>query len=167
MNNAKNVGFKKGLKFNFGVLLGSFIIVILCLLCTSVLYNMIPKIQFPMKILGAAYMVYLIVKILLPSKNSDIKKNSGSFLIAILLSLTNPKAILFLITVISIYILPNYSEISMLLIFVFILALFGFIATVCWALFGSLFSMILIKYEQTSKIIMAILLLYCTISLFL
>jgi threonine/homoserine/homoserine lactone efflux protein len=167
MNNAKNVGFKRGLKFNFGVLLGSFIVIILCLLFTSVLYNMIPKIQFPMKILGAAYMVYLIVKIMLPSKNTDIKNSNGNFLIGVLLSITNPKAIIFLITIISMYILPYYNKTQILLIFAFILTLFGFMATVCWALFGSLFSMFLTKYERTSKMIMVILLLYCAISLFM
>jgi hypothetical protein len=30
MNNAKNVGFKERLKFNLGVLLGIFILIILC-----------------------------------------------------------------------------------------------------------------------------------------
>jgi threonine/homoserine/homoserine lactone efflux protein len=167
MNNANYVGFKKGLKFNFSVLLGCFILTILCLFFTTVLYGMLPKIQFPMKILGVAYMVYLIVKILLPSKKSDNNKNQEKFLIGIFLSLTNPKAILFLITVISIYILPNYHEMSILLIFAFLLTLFGFIATICWALFGSLFIRILNKYEKVSKIIMSILLLYCAISLFL
>jgi threonine/homoserine/homoserine lactone efflux protein len=167
MNNAKNVGFKKGLKFNFGVLIGGFIITVLCLLFTTLLYNMIPKIQFPMKILGAAYMVYLIVKIMMPSKNADIKNTRGSFLIGLILSLTNPKAIIFLLTVTSMYILPYYNEIPVLLLFAFILTLFGFTATICWALFGSLFSMVIIKYERTSKIIMTILLLYCAISLFL
>ena len=167
MNNAKNVGFKKGLKFNFGVLAGSFTIITLCLLFSTALYNMIPNIQFPMKILGAAYMVYLIVKIMAPSKNSDVKNTNGSFLIGVLLALTNPKAIIFLITVISMYILPHYNEKPILLIFAFMLALSAFIATVCWALFGSLFSMVFNKYEKASKIIMAILLLYCAISLFL
>jgi threonine/homoserine/homoserine lactone efflux protein len=167
MNNAKNAGFKKGLKFNFGVLAGSFIIVILCLLFSTLLYNMIPKIQFPMKILGAAYMVYLIVKITLPSKINNTGNNNGSFLIGVLLSLTNPKAIIFLITVISMYILPYYNEISVLFIFTLLMTLFAFTATICWALFGSLFSLVLDKYVKTSKIIMSILLLYCAISLFL
>ena len=167
MNNAKNVGFKKGLKFNFGVLAGSFTIIILCLLFSTALFNMIPNIQFPMKILGAAYMVYLIFKIMMPSKIAEVKNSNGSFLVAIFLSLINPKAIIFLITVISMYILPYYTEIPMLLIFAFIITLFAFTSTICWALFGSLFSMVLSKYEKTSKIIMAVLLLYCAISLFL
>jgi cysteine/O-acetylserine efflux protein len=68
-------------------------------------------------------------------KDKD-NKNQGSFLIGILLSLTNPKAILFLITVISIYILPNYHEMPVLIIFAFILTLLGFTATVCYATLG-------------------------------
>jgi threonine/homoserine/homoserine lactone efflux protein len=120
-----------------------------------------------MKILGAAYMIYLIIKILMPSKTSDGNNKKGSFLIGILISSTNPKAIIFLITVGSMYILPYYNETHILMIFSVFLTVLGFSATVCWALFGSLFSLVLNKYERTSKIIMALLLLYCAVSLFL
>jgi len=93
MNNAKNVGFKKGIIFNFGIITGFFIVMILCLIFSSVLYTVIPKIQLPMKILGAAYMIYLIVKIIIPAKEQYIKNNNGSFLIGALLQLINPKII--------------------------------------------------------------------------
>jgi len=167
MNNAKTVGFKKGLTFNLGVLLGGFLIITICLLFSTVLYNLIPKVQFPMKILGAVYMVYLIIIINRSSNNNEIKNNNGKFLIAVFLSISNPKAILFLITVTSVYILPYYNKINTLMIFALFLTILGFTATICWALFGSLFSKVLDKYEKTSKIIMSILLLYCVVSLFL
>ncbi|MDR3240039.1 MAG: LysE family transporter [Clostridiales bacterium] len=62
MNNAKNVGFKKSIPFNLGIFTGFSVVMILCLIFSTVLYTIIPKIQLPMKILGAAYMVYLIKK---------------------------------------------------------------------------------------------------------
>jgi threonine/homoserine/homoserine lactone efflux protein len=66
MNNAKNVGFRKGIHFNLGIFAGFFVVMILCLLFSAVLYTIVPKIQLPMKILGAGYMVYLISKGLIP-----------------------------------------------------------------------------------------------------
>jgi threonine/homoserine/homoserine lactone efflux protein len=42
-----------------------------------------------MKILGAAYMVYLVIKTFVPSKAHEIKNNNGSFLIGALLQLIN------------------------------------------------------------------------------
>ena len=78
MNNAKRLGFKRGIKFNFGILIGSFFVMLLCLFFSSFLYNVIPKVQFPMKILGAAYMIYLIIKTIIPSQKGNVKENDGS-----------------------------------------------------------------------------------------
>jgi len=167
MNNAKNVGFKKGLTFNFGMFTGIFTVMILCLVFSSVLYSMVPKIQFPMKILGASYIVYLIIKTLLPQKEHEIKNEKNSFLVGALLQLINPKLIIYGITAISSFILPYYRELPILILFSFFLALAGFISIICWALFGSLFSKLFTNHKTVLNIIMVILLLYCIVSLFL
>jgi threonine/homoserine/homoserine lactone efflux protein len=167
MNNAKNVGFKKAVKFNFGILVGSLLVMGLCLAFSSILFNLVPKIQFPMKILGAAYLLYLIVKTLLPPKEHKTINANGSFVIGIVLQLINPKLILFGITVMSSYILPYYKELPVLIMFVVVITIIGFTATLCWALFGSLFSVLFFKHKKMLDIIMALLLLYCAISLFL
>jgi threonine/homoserine/homoserine lactone efflux protein len=167
MNNAKNAGFKKGMAFNWGIFAGIFVIMILCLIFSTVLYMVIPKIQFTMKILGAVYMVYLIIKTLIPSKEHEIKNNNGSFLIGALLQLINPKIVIYGITAISSYILPFYNKIPELLLFALLLSFVGFTGTICWALFGSLFSVLFNKHGKILNIIMAVLLLYCVVSLFL
>jgi cysteine/O-acetylserine efflux protein len=167
MNNARNVGFKKGIKFNFGILVGSFFVMVLCLWFSFFLYKVVTKVQFPMKILGAIYMVYLIIKTIVPSKENKIRDNNGSFIIGALLQLINPKVIFFGIMIMSSYILPHYQEILTLILFVFFITIIGFIATVCWALFGSLFNVLFYKHKKIIDIIMVILLLYCAISLFL
>jgi len=167
MNNAKNVGFRKGIKFNFGILVGSLFIMVLCLWFSSFLYKVVPKVQFPMKILGTLYMVYLIIKTIVPSKENKIRDNNGSFIIGALLQLINPKVILFGIMVMSSYILPNYQGVPTLILFVFSIALVGFTATLCWALFGSVFKVVFCKQKKLIDIIMVVLLLYCAISLFI
>jgi threonine/homoserine/homoserine lactone efflux protein len=167
MNNAKNVGFKKGIIFNFGILVGFFVVMILCLIFSTVLYTLVPKIQLPMKILGAAYMLYLIIKTFVPSKKHEIKNNNGSFLVGALLQLINPKIIIYGITAMSSYILVYYKGLPVLVFFAFLLAFVGFTGTICWALFGSLFNKMFNKHGKLLNIIMAILLLYCAVSLFL
>jgi threonine/homoserine/homoserine lactone efflux protein len=166
MNNAKTVGFKKGIIFNLGIFAGFSVVMILCLIFSTVLYTIIPKIQLPMKILGAVYMIYLVVKTIIPSKEHEIKNNNGSFIIGALLQLINPKIIIYGITAMSSYILPYYKEIPVLILFAFLLSLVGFTGTICWALFGSLFSILFNKHGKILNIVMAILLLYCAISLF-
>jgi len=167
MNNAKNVGFKKGLIFNFGMFAGLFIVMILCLIFSSVLFTMVPKIQFPMKILGALYMLYLIIKTFLPQKEHEINSGKNGFLVGAFLQLINPKLIVYGVTAISSYILPHYSELPILILFSFILAFVGFISILCWALFGSLFSKLFSEHKTLLNIIMAALLLYCIVSLFI
>jgi threonine/homoserine/homoserine lactone efflux protein len=167
MNNAKNVGFKKGIVFNFGILTGFFIVMLLCLLFSKVLYTTVPKIELPMKILGAAYMLYLIIKTIFPSKKHEVKNNRGSFFVGALLQLINPKIILYGITAMSSYIFPYYQDMIILIAFAFLLAFVGFTGTICWALFGSAVSIILEKHERIINSIMVLLLLYCAVSLFL
>jgi threonine/homoserine/homoserine lactone efflux protein len=167
MNNAKNVGFVKGIKFNYGVFVGSVLVMLLCLLFSAFLYNTVPKIQLPMKILGALYMAYLIYKTLAPSKNHETKNREGSFLIGVVLQGINPKAFLYGITAMSSFILPYFDKIPILILFTFLLSFVGFTATICWALFGSLFSLLFSKHGNILNIIMAVLLLYCIISLFI
>jgi threonine/homoserine/homoserine lactone efflux protein len=172
MNNAKTVGFRKGLPFNFGVFAGFLLVMLLCLLFSTALYTVVPKIQIPMKILGASYMVYLSVNILIKtfgsSKKREIKNANAGFLIAMALQLINPKIIIGGLTAMPAYILPYYSgNIPMLLFFAFLLAFIGFSGTVCWAAFGSLFSVLFNKHGKILNVTMAALLLYCAVSLFL
>jgi threonine/homoserine/homoserine lactone efflux protein len=167
MNNAKNVGFKKGIVFNLGILAGFFVVMILCLIFSTVLYALVPKIQLPMKILGAAYMAYLMIKTVVPSRTHEVRNTNGSFLIGALLQLINPKIIIYGITAMSSYILVYYHAVPALVFFAFFLAFVGFTGTLCWALFGSIFSMMFNKHGKILNVIMAALLLYCAVSLFL
>ena len=167
MNNAKNVGFRKGFPFILGIFTGTFIIMNLCLLFSVFLYSAVPKIQFPMKLLGAAYMAYLILKTLIPSKNHEARHSSGKYIAGALLQLVNPKLMLYGMTTMSSFILPHYSNPPVLILFSFLLSVVGFSSLVCWSLFGSLFSMLFNKHGKVLNIIMALLLLYCIIALFL
>jgi threonine/homoserine/homoserine lactone efflux protein len=167
MNLAAKVGFKKCMPFYFGFLTGFTIVMFLCLLFSSVLYAVVPKIQFPMKIVSAAYMVYLAIITVLPLKSQEIKNNNGNFFIGALLQFINVKIILYGITAISSYILPYYKSLPVLIAFVCLLSFVGGTTTLCWALFGSVFSRLFNKHGKILNIIMAILLLYCAVSLFL
>jgi threonine/homoserine/homoserine lactone efflux protein len=166
MNNARNVGLRKAVRFNFGIFAGFFTVMILCMLFSTVLFNVVPKIQFPMKIAGAVYLAYLIVKTLLPHKDSEIKDSGGGFLTGAVLQVINPKGILFGITTASSFILPHYHDKAILLLFAFGMALTALLSTLCWAVFGSLFSLVFSRHGKILNIVMAALLLYCAVSLF-
>lgn len=169
MLSANNYGFKKTIKFCLGVGTGFFGIMLLCSYFNLLLKNTIPEIEFYMIIFGSIYMLYLAIKIIFSkekSKENDDKKING-FYAGMLLQFINPKVILYGITAISTFIIPFYNSNYSLILYSLFLALIGFVGTVCWSLFGSLFQRFLTRYKSQFNIVMALLLLYSAVSIFL
>ncbi|MFD9625717.1 LysE family transporter [Peribacillus muralis] len=164
---ANKYGFKRTLKFCFGVGAGFFVIMILSSYFNLLLKNFIPKIELIMTILAALYMLYLASKII-KSKNNE-KDDDGDknnrFLSGMLLQFINPKGILYGITAVSTFIIPYYTSNTSLLFFSLFLAFIGFLSTMSWSMFGSLFQRFLTKYSRQFNIIMALLLVYSAISI--
>jgi threonine/homoserine/homoserine lactone efflux protein len=182
MNNAVGKGFKKGLPFNFGIGTGGFIIIILCALVSAALVGFVPKIQLPMKILGAAYIIYLAARPFFPSRKYGSKESAGtdsrgsrslgdspwgSFFTGIVLQFVNAKVMLYGLTTMSSFILPYFTSPPVLAAFAFLMTLTGFGSTLLWSAFGAVFSKLFLKRALALKIIMGILLIYCAVSLFL
>jgi len=166
MNNAAQRGFRRALPFNFGILTGFFFVMLLCTVFSTLLFALVPRIQFVMKLLGAAYMLYLALRTLLPSKKHNVKNSNGSFFTGAALQLINPKIMIYGITAMTSFILPRYTSIPVLVCFAFFLAFNGFVSTLCWAGFGSLFNRVFTRHGKILNVIMALLLVYCAVSLF-
>jgi cysteine/O-acetylserine efflux protein len=169
MSNANKYGFRKTLKFILGVSAGLVVIMLLCSYFNLILYNYIPKVELVMSIIGMVYMVYLAFKIITskPQEEQDNKDKTNSFLSGLVLQFINPKVILYGITTISTFILPSYNSSSSLFLFSVLLAFIGFLATSCWALFGSLFQKFLSEYRRPFNIAMGLLLIYSAVSIFI
>ena len=167
MNYARAAGFKKGMIFIAGMFAGVAVIMTLCMIFSAALANIIPQIQLSMKIMGAAYILYLVAMLFIPSKNNKAGGNNGSFFVGMALQFINPKMILYGIMAVSTFITPFFSGIPVLAFFIFILTFVGFAANILWALFGALFNALFIRHGKMLNIIMAVLLLYCAVSLFL
>ncbi|QWH17690.1 lysine transporter LysE [Bacillus mycoides] len=167
MTYANQHGLKSSIKFCFGVAFGFFIITSLCSFFNIILINILPIIEFPLKILGVAYMLYLAFKILnsKSSANTNEKSNKNLFLAGIMLQFVNPKGILFGLTVVSTFILPYYNSYSSYLLFSLFLGVVGLMSTFSWSLFGSMFQKLLLKHNQFFNIIMAVLLIFSAISI--
>ena len=169
MSNASRYGFKKSIFFNVGIFFGFFIIIALSSIFSVTLYNLIPSVKPIMTSIGAVYILWLAWKTYKsqPHSESDNEKNTNTFLSGFLLQFVNPKVILYGVTTVSTFIVPYYKSGVVLAIFSAILASIGFVATCCWSLFGSVFQTLLIKNEKVINVVMALLLVYCAVSLFL
>ncbi|MBT2263176.1 LysE family transporter [Bacillus safensis] len=157
-------GVKQTFRFCLGVGIG--FLVILCLSCffNLILYQVMPKMV--MAFIGAAYMIYLAVKIM-KSKGGDDETldRYNHFIPGMMLQFINPKAILYGLTVISTFVLPYGQSNMQYVIWTLILALIGFLGTFSWSLFGSLYKRFLTAYEKPFQYVMGLLLIYSAISM--
>jgi threonine/homoserine/homoserine lactone efflux protein len=140
---------------------------IICALFTSALSALIPKIRTPMLVLGACYMLYLAWKTFRRPTVIEEKSSPMGFLNGFVLEFMNPKIFIYGIVSMEGYILPYYEgNWPALIAFAILLATIGCFFNICWALFGTIFSVLFSKYGKITNTIMALLLVYCAISLF-
>ena len=167
LSNAVRFGFRKSLPFNFGILVGFAIVMILCTLFSSALYAFIPSIKPAMLGIGALYMLHLAYKTWKSSGEIEWKESKNNrFLSGMVLQFMNPKIMIYGITAMSSFILPYYSDLLHLAVFVIVLTLTGFFCTLFWSAFGSLFTKVYTHHAKIINPILALLLVYCGVALF-
>ena len=169
MSNAGKHGFKKGLRFNFGVLFGFFIIMSICAAFTSLLYDFIPQIEPVMLCIGSAYILWLAWAVWQDKPHNDEKPTLqvNSIVSGMILQFINVKVILYGITGMSTFILPYFKGFTALFPFILLMSFVGFTGTCCWALFGAAFEMFFNKYRKIMNTLLALLLVYCAVSHFI
>ena len=129
--------------------------------------TLIPKIKMPMLIIGAIYMLYLAWQTFKSTDSIEENHSREGFLSGLFLQFVNPKIYIYCIMSMEAYILPFYNgEYVKLLGFAILLAFIGFVFTLCWSAFGSVFKLLFSKHTKTVNTIMALLLVYCAASLF-
>ena len=168
MSNAVQHGLKKGFIFNIGILVGQITVVYASAVFCNLLATWVPRIEWPMRIIGAAYILYLAWSLLRDRGDWSEVKTEPKFWPGLLLCWLNPKYYLYSIVSLQTYVLPYYSgNWKMIMLFATILVVVGFLATFCWSVFGSVFRTLFTKHARVVNTIMALLLIYCAVSMFL
>ena len=167
MSNGGRLGFRGALPFNFGIWAGFSAVMLLCTAFCTTLTNLIPAVKTPMLIAGAAYMLHLAWSTYRSSGVIEDNHSRSGFYAGMLLQFINPKIYIYGIMSMQAYILPFYAgEPLTLALFAQILAFIGFVFPLCWSAFGSAFRLIFSRHTKTVNTIMALLLVYCAVSLF-
>ncbi len=168
MSNGSRKGFLRALPFNLGIWCGFSLVMALCAVFCSLLSAFLPRVRPFMLAAGAAYMLYLAWETFRGSEELGEGGPAGGFLSGLLLQFVNPKIYIYGIMSMEAYILPHYSgQPAALLGFALLLAFIGFAFTLCWCAFGSLFRRLFSRYARVVNTVMALLLVYCAVSLFL
>lgn len=167
MSNASRLGLRRALPYNFGIWLGFSVVSSACAVFCSTLSAFLPKLRFPMLIVGALYMLRLAWKTWRSDGSIAERDARGGFLAGLTLQFVNPKIYLYCIMSMEAYILPYcQGQWGRLLLFALLLAFIGFLFTLLWAVFGSVFRLLFSRYARITNTVMALLLVYCAVSLF-
>ena len=167
MTHASRVGFRRSFPFHLGVWWGFSLVMLLCTVFCQFLAELIPVIKTPMLIAGALYLLWLAWKTFRSPPLEGSTSDGGGFLSGFVLQFINPKIYIYCLVSMEAYILPAYQgQWGALVCFALLLPFIGFLFTLCWALFGSLFQLLFSKYARITNTLMALLLVYCAVSLF-
>lgn len=122
MSIATRFGIKTGYKGALGVFVGDYILILCTVLGAATLLHTFPWIFIVLKAVGALYLSYLGIRLLIASFNTWTKKSSSieaktddkqadfnPFRTALTVSLLNPKAILFYLSFFLQFVDPNYA----------------------------------------------------------
>ena len=113
-------------------------------------------------------MLYLVWETFRASDAIEEDHSRDGFLAGLLLQFINPKIYIYCIMSMEAYILPFYhGQVLPLCGFALLLAFIGFLFTLLWSAFGSIFKWLFSEHARLVNTVMALLLVYCAVSLFL
>jgi len=116
-------GFVAGAVVALGIVMGDYIFIALAIGGLSALANTFQEVFQFVKYAGAAYLVFLGVRVLFPSKSPAaedeirLSSQSANVLAGLVTTLSNPKAILFYVSFFPAFLKPTTSAIDLLLIY--------------------------------------------------
>ncbi len=161
-------GYKKTIRYILGIVIGFFLLMLVCALVASTLSTLLPSFEMILSIAGAVYIAWLAVETLGASYTFDIGEQKPlGFWRGMMLQVLNPKAIVFGITIYSTFLLPIKGNIVWQIGSALSFAFMVFLATSTWTLFGSALRRYLNQpiVRKVVNTILAIFLFYTAIEL--
>ncbi len=166
LNNAGHYGFRRSIRFCFGVFLGFLVVMSACAGLSGLLYAAIPEIEPWLRRAGAAYLLllaWLVWREPAPGANGP-NASVNSLWTGLIMQLVNVKVIIYGLTALSVFVLPHYRSALSVGLFVLILSLMGFLGTMTWAGFGSLLQNLFRSHHRAVKLVLALALVLCAVS---
>ncbi|QMS84861.1 LysE family translocator [Candidatus Xianfuyuplasma coldseepsis] len=158
---SSKVGIVKTLPFMAGVFVGTFIVFYITGIFNVFLAEQVPVITRYIGILGGLFILYLAYG-MFKTRHEEGKmmiQNDRYFYMAVVLTLINPKAIIFGLTVAAFYLGLSFPSDGMFLLS-FINAFLCFVSVLVWGYFGKALKQVMKNHRTVFNIIMALLLAY-------
>jgi len=165
MTNAGTYGFKRTLNYMAGGAIGVFLIVAASTYFNVLLFDAIPTVKPLMGIAGAAYMIYLALRII-RSKPPEAGESGEPlrFHYGFIMQFLNPKLLIFAVTATSNFIVP-YFDSCYYVPFTILITMITILSWLVWSLFGSVFKLFLKRHYKPFNIAMGLILIYSAVSI--
>ena len=161
-------GYKRTLNYLLGIATGFFFVMLLCGLVSTTLLSVFPAFEKVLRLIGAAYIIWLAVETLRESYTfSQDDQPLLGYMRGMLLQLLNAKMIIYGMTLYATYLAALVSQPLYLVVSALGLACLAFFSTSTWALFGSAIRsyLRLPKVKRAVNMSLAILLIYTAVEL--
>jgi cysteine/O-acetylserine efflux protein len=161
-------GYKNSLTYQAGLAVGVFLIMFISGLITTTLLGIFPMLEQVMRLVGAAYILYLAYTLLRATYAfNDQPVRAAGFVSGFLLQVLNPKLMVYAFTLFSSFLAPLTNSVALLFAATLVLTAIAFCSTNLWAAFGNAVKVFLREPRQRAvvNIILALSLVYTAIAL--
>jgi len=148
-----NFGIKKTMNYIYGIVTGFFLLLLLCGLFSNLIFTALPSVEPIMRWIGASYILYLAYGTFRASFSFREKSDQylWGFYKGVLLQFLNPKAIIYGLTLYSVFLNPLIGNPLYIILFSLGFAFIGFCALLTWVSFGAIINQFL--HHAKSRII--------------
>jgi len=131
-------GYRRTLRYIAGILAGFTLLAILSGLVSGTLYALIPSLEGIMRLVGAAYILWLAYKTWKSSYQfSEEESPALGFANGFLLQLFNPKGLIYMLTIYTTFLASITDNFLLVVLSAIFLALVAFSSTSTWTLMGA------------------------------
>lgn len=160
-------GLRRSVRVLAGMSAGFLVLMLLCGLFTYALISVMPSITRWLVWVGAAYILWLAWKIATGSSATEANTQPLGFWLSFGLQFANVKIILYGITALSAFVLPYTQDMFWVIAVSVLLAVIGSLGNLIWALAGHLFQSLFRRHGRSVNIVLALLLVYCAVRMFI
>lgn len=165
LNTVTNFGKRRGRPLFFGTFLGYYTVQFTNACIVYTVGSLAPQALRYLKYIGAAYILFLAIKIAVSRPPEAEGEKKASFLQGFLLQLVNVKIWLFGLTALTGYVTDYSTSFGVLLGFQMLLATVGCLATITWVELGALLQNFYRRHYRPVNVVLALTLGECIYSI--
>ncbi|MCD8090792.1 MAG: LysE family transporter [Clostridiales bacterium] len=165
LNLAIVYGRKKSIPFLKGLCCGHFCAIYICIIAVYAVNTYLSSVFGILKYVGGLYVGYLALHTILSKPLSETESKPPAFITGLSLQLLNVKIYLYVITLMSVYLIPYVASFPKIMLSGIGIAGLGFIANITWSFCGDKMQNIFKKYYRQINLILGIFLLYCAVKI--